>query len=195
MKLDSYVVAFCAAQTCAAMAIGDQLRMVVQEATGIFANIDLTIGGGGRGHDSPAAAILLEGEGKNRTLNDIIRDVSEEDDIIDIKYVKLDPEQPKRSTPIHLNALAYVKESIAAATANVKVKYGFITLLNRNYDLCEELKNNLNRTCPVDEGPIDLDIDIDIPGFIPPGWFHLDAVAWRDADDKQLGHIRADVRF
>ncbi|KAJ1797282.1 Phosphatidylglycerol/phosphatidylinositol transfer protein [Coemansia sp. RSA 2399] len=188
MKLGSYVVAFCAAQTCAALAIGDQFRMVVQEATGIFANIDLTIGG----QQGPR---LFEGEGKNRTLNDIVRDISEEDDILDIKSVKLDPEQPKRSSPIHLNALAYVKESIPSATANVKVKYGFLTLLNRNYDLCKELKNNLNRTCPVDEGLIDLDIDIDIPGFIPPGWFHLDAVAWRDSDEKQLGHIRADVRF
>ncbi|KAJ2554104.1 hypothetical protein EV175_002705 [Coemansia sp. RSA 1933] len=166
MKFGSYVVvAFCAAQTCAGMAIGEQFRMVVQEASGIFANIDLTVGGGAGGRWTPS---VVEGEGKNRTLNDILRDVSMEDDLVDIKYVKLDPEQPKRSSPIHLNALAYVKENIPTATANVKVKYGFLTLLNRNYDLCEELKNNLNRTCPVEEGPIDLDIDIDIPGFIPP---------------------------
>ncbi|KAJ2852134.1 Phosphatidylglycerol/phosphatidylinositol transfer protein [Coemansia brasiliensis] len=133
--------------------------------------------------------------GKNRTLNDIIRDVSHEDDLIDINYVKMDPEQPKRSTPIHIDALAYIKEHIDSATANVKVKYGFITLLNRNYDLCEELKSNLNKTCPVDKGPIEVSVDVEVPGFIPPGWFHLEATAWRDSDEKQLGRILADVKF
>ncbi|KAJ2779411.1 hypothetical protein H4R18_004031 [Coemansia javaensis] len=171
-------------QACAAFAIGEQMRLVVQEATGIFGGIDVGLG-------SVARAPL----GKNRTLNDIIRDVSEESDLLDIRYVKLDPEQPKRSTKVHVNALAYVKEHIDSATANIKVKYGFITLLNRNYDLCKELQTNLNKTCPVDAGPIEVSVDVDIPGFIPPGWFHLDATAWRDSDEKQLGHILADVRF
>ncbi|KAJ2713616.1 Phosphatidylglycerol/phosphatidylinositol transfer protein [Coemansia spiralis] len=168
------------------------MRLVVQEATGIFANIELQLPGSRSNiHESAARA----GVGKNRTLNNIIRDISEEDDLLDIDYVTLNPEQPKRSTAVHVTALAYVKEHIEAATANIKVKYGFITLLNRNYDLCAELKTNLNKTCPVDEGPIEVNVDVDIPGFIPPGWFHLDATAWRNSDDKQLGHILADIRF
>ncbi|KAI9505948.1 Phosphatidylglycerol/phosphatidylinositol transfer protein [Coemansia spiralis] len=176
-----FVVAFCLVQACAAAAIGERLHVAVQEATGIFANIDFLS--------------RTIGDGKNRTLNEIIRDVSEEDDLVDIKYVKLDPEYPKRSTPIHLNALAYVKEPIEAATANIKVKYGIITVLNRDYDLCKELRDNLNKTCPVDEGYIEVDIDVDVPGFVPWGWYHLDATAWRDSDQKQLGHIIANVKF
>ncbi|KAJ1646507.1 Phosphatidylglycerol/phosphatidylinositol transfer protein [Coemansia erecta] len=174
--------------TSTALSVGERMRVVVQEASGIFANIDL-ISSTNRNLRGDG------GEGKNKTLNNIIRDVSEEDDLIDIKYVDLDPEQPKRSTPVHINALAYVKDHIDSATANVKVKYGFITLLNRNYDLCEELKSNLNKTCPVDEGPIEVSVDVDVPGFIPPGWFHLEATAWRDSDEKHLGRILADVKF
>ncbi|KAI8322868.1 hypothetical protein GQ54DRAFT_297142 [Martensiomyces pterosporus] len=170
---------------CSALAIGEQARLMVQEASGIFSGLEVLSSG----------RSLREGEGKNRTLNDIIRDVSNEDDLVDIDYVNLDPEQPKRSTPVHINALAYVKDPIEAATANIKVKYGFITLLNRNYDLCEELKTNLNRTCPVDKGPIEVQVDVDVPGFVPPGWFHLEAVAWRNEDEKQIGHILADIRF
>ncbi|KAI9473309.1 Phosphatidylglycerol/phosphatidylinositol transfer protein [Coemansia sp. RSA 989] len=173
--------AFAAAHTCYSAAIGEQMQLVVQEASGIFSNMfELRID---------------DDMGKNRTLNDIIRDVSHEDDLIDINYVKMDPEHPKRSTPIHIDALAFIKEHIDSATANVKVKYGFITLLNRNYDLCEELKTNLNKTCPVDKGPIEVSVDVDVPGFIPPGWFHLEATAWRDSDEKQLGRILADVKF
>ncbi|KAJ2814327.1 Phosphatidylglycerol/phosphatidylinositol transfer protein [Coemansia sp. 'formosensis'] len=185
MKLASY--ALLAATTlhgCAAVAIGEHLRMIVQEVGGVFTNLEIH-----------APQPLREGEGKNRTLNKIIRDVSEEDDLLDIKYADVDPEQPKRRVPVHINALAFVKDRIESATANVKVKYGFITLLNRNYDLCEELKNNLNKTCPVEEGPIELSIDVDVPGYVPPGWFHLEATAWRNSDEKQLGRILADVHF
>ncbi|KAJ1735186.1 hypothetical protein LPJ61_000680 [Coemansia biformis] len=191
MRLSTFVlVALGAAQTSTAFAFGERMRLVVQEATGIFAGIEIL-----PGSLSGGAAVAREGSGKNRTLNDIIRDVSEEEDLLNIDYVKLDPEHPKRGTAVHLNALAYVKDRIESATANIKVKYGFITLLNRNYDLCQELKTNLNRTCPVDAGPIEVNVDVDIPGFIPPGWFHLDATAWRDSDQRQLGHILADIRF
>ncbi|KAJ2003822.1 Phosphatidylglycerol/phosphatidylinositol transfer protein [Coemansia thaxteri] len=179
------VLAMAAAHCCAAAAI--EMRVVVQDAAGIFANIEIP--------SIQPVTVREGGEGKNHTLNNIIRDVSEEDDLLDIKYADIDPEQPKRSTPLHINALAIVKGTIDSATANIKVKYGFITLLNRNYDLCKELETNLNKTCPVDEGPIELSIDVDVPGFIPPGWFHLEATAWRDSDSKQLGRILADVKF
>ncbi|KAJ2114298.1 hypothetical protein IW146_003196, partial [Coemansia sp. RSA 922] len=112
---------------CAAAAIREHLRMVVQEVGGVFANLEI--------HAPMPPSILREGEGKNHTLNNIIRDVSEEDDLLDIQYADIEPEQPKRSTPVHINALAYVKDRIDSATANIKVKWGFITLLNRNYDL------------------------------------------------------------
>ncbi|KAJ1837153.1 Phosphatidylglycerol/phosphatidylinositol transfer protein [Coemansia sp. RSA 2703] len=185
------LLAFGLLTSTSALSIADRMRVVVQEASGVFAAFDLTAS------DSSSTVRLLGDEdlGKNRTLNDIIRDVSHEDDLIDIKYVDMDPEHPKRSTAVHINALAYVKDHIEAATANVKVKYGFITLLNRKYDLCEELKTNLNKTCPVDEGPIEVSVDVDIPGFIPPGWFHLEATAWRDSDEKSLGRILADIKF
>ncbi|KAJ2118967.1 Phosphatidylglycerol/phosphatidylinositol transfer protein [Coemansia sp. RSA 720] len=170
-----------ALHTSAGLSLGDRVQLVVQEASGMF--VDLL------------DQRMSDDMGKNHTLNPVMRDVSHTDDILDIKYVDIDPEAPKRSTPIHLTALAYVKERIDKATANVKVKYGFLTLLNRNYDLCEELKSNLNRTCPVDEGPIEFAVDVDVPGFIPPGWFHLEATAWRDSDEKQLGRILADIKF
>ncbi|KAI7824507.1 hypothetical protein BX661DRAFT_185449 [Kickxella alabastrina] len=167
----------------------NKLRVVIQEASGIFDSLDLTTTGtrGGNGGDGNM--------GKNRTLNDIIRDVSQVDDILDLEYVNLDPELPKRSTPINVKALAYVKELVDEAKARVKVTYGPFTMLNREYDLCEVLKENLNRTCPVDEGAIEVNIDVDVPGFIPWGWFHLDASAWRNSDNKQLGRILADVKF
>ncbi|KAJ2655959.1 hypothetical protein IWW48_005277 [Coemansia sp. RSA 1200] len=175
--------ALCATQQTSVVlaAGGSQFQMVVQEATGIFADIQVV----GQRPWVPMTKGTDGNVGKNHTLNDIIRDISEDDDIVDIEYVTLDPEKPKRSSPVHLNALAHIKEPIAAATANVRVKYGFLTLLNRNYNLCEELKSNLNKTCPVDKGPIEVDIDVDIPGFIPPV----------NSDEKHLGHILADVRF
>ncbi|KAJ2498700.1 Phosphatidylglycerol/phosphatidylinositol transfer protein [Coemansia sp. RSA 1972] len=169
-----------ALHTSSGLSFGSRVQLAVQEASGMF--IDLL--------DN-----VSDDMGKNHTLNPVMRDVSQLDDILDIKYVDIDPEAPKRSTPIHLTALAYVKERIDKATANVKVKYGFLTLLNRNYDLCEELKSNLNRTCPVEEGMIEFAVDVDVPGFVPPGWFHLEATAWRDEDEKQLGRILADVKF
>ncbi|ORX69216.1 hypothetical protein DL89DRAFT_284520 [Linderina pennispora] len=163
--------------------IPDANLWVIEEASGIFSSLSFLVRGGD------------EDLGKNRTLNDVIKDVSHEDDLVDIKYVDMDPEYPVRKTPVHINAQAYVKDRIEAATANVRVKYGFITLLNRNYDLCEELKTNLNKTCPVDEGVIEVNVDVDVPGFVPPGNFYLEAKAWRNEDEKQIGRITAKVHF
>ncbi|PVU94131.1 hypothetical protein BB559_003090 [Furculomyces boomerangus] len=133
-------------------------------------------------------------EEKKKPLNEIITDYSDEDDLMDIHWVNLDPEQPARSINLTVTAEAYIKERIEHASANVIVKYGWIRLVNRDYDLCQLLEENSNLRCPLDPGTHNLSVVAQIPGLIPPGWFTIEAVAKRN-DDVQIGKVIAVVSF
>ncbi|KAJ1922225.1 Phosphatidylglycerol/phosphatidylinositol transfer protein [Mycoemilia scoparia] len=130
-----------------------------------------------------------------RPINDIITDFSDKDDLAKIKYIDIDPEQPKRGIQVKIDALAFIKEKIEGATAHIRVKYGILPIYSKTYDLCKELEMGLNKTCPVDAGDLTVHIEAQIPSFIFPGWYTLEATGQRTSDDKQIGKIVAHVKF
>lgn len=47
------------------------------------------------------------------------------------------------------------------AYADVTVKVGLVKLLHKQFDICEELKNNrdnVNIQCPIEKGPIEVSL-------------------------------------
>ena len=61
------------------------------------------------------------------------------------------------------------------AYVEVVVKYGVITLLRQNLDLCEQMKN-IDEECPLKEGPMSVKKDVEIPKEVPPVRFPVNLI-------------------
>ncbi|PVU98853.1 hypothetical protein BB560_005573 [Smittium megazygosporum] len=134
-------------------------------------------------------------DSKDRKLNSVITDISEHDDLMDIDFVTLEPDYPKRGTNITFYAGAYFREEIPQAEAHVIVKYGYIRLVNSKYDLCQLLLENSDLRCPLQPGYTNLNITVSLPSLIPPGNFYIDATAYRVSDSRQIGKIQGVASF
>ena len=67
-----------------------------------------------------------------------------------------------------IRATGTVKETIEdGAYVNLDVRYGYIKLINTQADLCKEIKN-VELTCPIEKGKIEISKTIDLPKEIPP---------------------------
>lgn len=53
------------------------------------------------------------------------------------------------------------------AKIHIQVKYGLITLINQEADLCD-YADNVDLECPLDEGTLAISKDVDLPKEIPP---------------------------
>jgi ML domain len=66
---------------------------------------------------------------------------------------------------------------------HLQVKYGLITLINQEADLCEYV-SNVDLECPVDKGETELTKDVDLPTQIPPGKYTVLADVFTKDGDK-----------
>jgi hypothetical protein len=95
----------------------------------------------------------------------------------------LDANQPICSgKTLAITATGNVKEKIEkGAKMHLQVKYGLITLINQEVDLCEQ-SDKVNIECPVDKGTLTVVKDVELPKEIPPvshcGDGHASARAW-----------------
>ena len=77
----------------------------------------------------------------------------------------LDP--PAKGAKLIIRVTGYVHETIVqGSTGHAKAKLGFIGLFDKTMDLCEQLKN-VNKECPIPEGPFELIHQVDIPQQAP----------------------------
>lgn len=53
------------------------------------------------------------------------------------------------------------------ATVLLEVRWGLITLLKQQVDLCEQVQN-VDLSCPLEKGKMTLSKDADLPEQIPP---------------------------
>jgi hypothetical protein len=71
-------------------------------------------------------------------------------------------------TPLSISATGVLKESVEkGAYVILQVKYGVITLIKQTVDLCDQV-SNVDLDCPLEEGPLTLTKDVDLPSQIPP---------------------------
>lgn len=49
---------------------------------------------------------------------------------------------------------------------HLQVKYGLITLINQEEDLCSQLEN-VDKSCPLEKGDLEFSKDVDLPKQIP----------------------------
>ena len=69
---------------------------------------------------------------------------------------------------LSISAEGFLKEDIEeGAKVHIQVKYGVITLINQETDLCEQTKN-VDLECPLEKGELKLTKDVELPKEIPP---------------------------
>lgn len=59
------------------------------------------------------------------------------------------------------------KEKIEGGKMHLQVKYGLITLINQDADLCDTI-GKADLDCPLEKGEMKLTKDVDLPREIPP---------------------------
>jgi hypothetical protein len=86
---------------------------------------------------------------------------------------------------LSIKASGNFKEKIEeGAKVHLQVKYGLITLINQENDLCDAL-SNVDLKCPLEKGEMSLTKDVDLPAQIPPV-----CSVHQSNETKQLMHYR-----
>jgi len=92
-----------------------------------------------------------------------------EDYILTIDHVDLTPNPPVPGQKLTIEGNGTFSKTIEpGATVFIQVKYGLITLIKQEADLCDNLPK-IDITCPVDKGVFTLKKEVDIPKQVPPG--------------------------
>ncbi|KAF2188656.1 hypothetical protein K469DRAFT_684662 [Zopfia rhizophila CBS 207.26] len=106
------------------------------------------------------------------------------DDILMIEKVDLSPNPPEPGKTLAIKAKGDFKETIEQdAKVHIQVKYGLITLINQEADLCDTIEN-VDLSCPLDKGEMTLTKDVDLPKEIPPGTYTVLADVFTKDGDK-----------
>ncbi|RMJ28029.1 phosphatidylglycerol phosphatidylinositol transfer protein, partial [Aspergillus sp. HF37] len=88
--------------------------------------------------------------------------------ILSIDTVNLNPNPPEAGQTLTIKASGSLSQTIEdGAKILLMVKYGLITILNGELDLCDQLQE-VDLSCPVQKGDLSLTKKVDLPQHIPP---------------------------
>jgi len=119
---------------------------------------------------------------------------SPDDDLITIDHVNLDPNPPKPGTVLSIEAKGSFTEDIEeGAYVLLTVKYGLITLIKQQEDLCSQMEN-VDKECPLEKGDVTITKEVELPSAIPPGKYTVLADVFT-FDDRRITCLEATVAF
>ena len=105
------------------------------------------------------------------------------DYILSIDKVDLDPNPPTPGCNLTIEAAGTFFEDVTAgAKVFLQVKYGLITLIKQEADLCDQI-GNVDLSCPLKKGPMNFTKSVNIPAQVPKGKYTVIAdVYTRDGE-------------
>ncbi|KIY01006.1 uncharacterized protein Z520_03672 [Fonsecaea multimorphosa CBS 102226] len=116
------------------------------------------------------------------------------DYILTVDYVDLSPNPPLPGQKLTITANGtFSKDIEPGATVFLQVKYGLITLIKQEADLCDNLPK-IDITCPVKEGVMTLKKEVDIPKQVPPGKYTVLADV-NTVDKEKISCMESTVFF
>ncbi len=116
------------------------------------------------------------------------------DYILTIDSVDLDPNPPTPGANLTIVASGtFSKDVEAGAKVFLQVKYGLITLIKQEADLCDQL-GNVDLTCPLKKGPMELTKSVQIPKQVPKGMYTVLADVYTNEGEK-VTCLQATVHF
>jgi hypothetical protein len=97
-------------------------------------------------------------------------------------------------TTLTITAIGTLHDRVEpGAKVHIQVKYGLITLINQEADLCEQVKN-VDLKCPLEKGETTLTKEVDLPKQIPPGKYTVLADVFTE-DGTKITCLTAHVWF
>ncbi|EJU04326.1 hypothetical protein DACRYDRAFT_20895 [Dacryopinax primogenitus] len=97
------------------------------------------------------------------------KDCGDESFLVNVQTLEVSPDPPEPGKPLTLHGTGKVNGLIEdGAYANVLVKAGYVIILKKRFDLCEEaVNNNFTVQCPIDEGYHEITQTVELPREIP----------------------------
>ncbi|CDS14561.1 hypothetical protein LRAMOSA06730 [Lichtheimia ramosa] len=126
----------------------------------------------------------------------LIHDCSDSSYILDIQDITLTPPYPSPGDNLTIEAIGYLEEPVDyGAEAHVLVKLGFVQLLKRTFDICQEIDNNdVDLQCPIMDGLVKVTQKITLPEEIPKAHFKVQVRA-ENYDKRPLACLDVDIDF
>ncbi|KAF2433543.1 phosphatidylglycerol/phosphatidylinositol transfer protein precursor [Tothia fuscella] len=116
------------------------------------------------------------------------------DDLLIIENVDLDPNPPEAGKGLSIAAKGNLTQQVEeGAKVHIQVKYGLITLINQETDLCDQVKQ-VDLECPLKKGELDLTKDVELPSQIPPGKYTVLADVFTKDGDR-ITCLTATIQF
>ncbi|CAD6911625.1 unnamed protein product [Tilletia controversa] len=141
---------------------------------------------------SSPPATVLDGAGKAWSW----RNCGDPEDLVEVHTIEVSPDPPQRGKNMTIHATGKVQKRIEeGAYAEVDVKIGYIRLLHRQVDICEEARrNDAEVKCPIDPDEYDITQTVQLPSQIPPAKFGVHVGAF-SVDDEPLLCLDLSVDF
>ncbi|KAJ8659097.1 hypothetical protein O0I10_005135 [Lichtheimia ornata] len=126
----------------------------------------------------------------------LIHDCSDSSYILDIYDITLSPRYPLPGDNLTIEAIGFLEEPVSyGAKADVLVKLGFVQLLKKEFDICEEMDNNdVELQCPIMDGPVKVTQKVTLPKEIPKAHFKVQVRA-KNHNNHPLACLDVDVDF
>jgi hypothetical protein len=116
------------------------------------------------------------------------------DYILTITNVDLTPNPPVPGSTLNITASGtFSKDVDPGAKLFLQVKYGLITLIKQESDMCDRI-GNVDLTCPLKEGEMDLIKSVNIPKQVPKGKYSVIADV-KSVDGEPVTCMMSEVMF
>lgn len=123
-----------------------------------------------------------------------IIDCGNTDDILQIQEYNIEPNPPIPGKNLTITGKGTLSEDIIDGSfADVSVKIGFVKLLTKRFDTCEQAKE-IDKECPIKQGIVTLEKTVELPSEIPPAKITAD-IRVAMPDNRQIACIKAIVDF
>ncbi|KLO08057.1 hypothetical protein SCHPADRAFT_859434 [Schizopora paradoxa] len=116
------------------------------------------------------------------------KDCGDETFGVKVTSIELSPDPPQKGQELNVTVSGIVRTVIEDdAYALVKVKMGFIEVLNKEYDVCKEARDSDSDVqCPVEKGVYSITQTAMLPSFIPPQTYIVTVDAFSRDDDPLI---------
>lgn len=114
--------------------------------------------------------------------------------ILTITNVDLSPNPPVPGSQLNISAAATFNADVEpGAKIFLQVKYGLITLIKHEADLCDRL-GNVDVTCPLEKGDMTISKSVNIPEQVPKGKYSVIADV-KTVDGEPVTCMTSEIMF
>ncbi|GAM27390.1 hypothetical protein SAMD00019534_105650 [Acytostelium subglobosum LB1] len=123
-------------------------------------------------------------------LCDIWSNCGTANDHFQIQKVVITPDPPVKGQSLNVTATGQLNEAVTGGNAHLLIKYGFITIINQNEDICSI--PNSPYQCPISAGDYQRSVIGNIPSNVPSGKY-TGNVVFTDQNNQEIACISLDL--